>query len=124
MNTHHFHLAEAYAEQVVYLNNKAIGIVVGNKFQKRVQGSRHFLRIPPSIASDEIVLETVQNMGANEVSVFDMETGTVYESSIANIKEHGIRFDRGYGKQIGLEFKYWHCILPRMNSNPELEAGL
>ena len=124
MNTSFFNIVEAHAEQVVYHNNKAIGVVVGDKFQKRLQGSRHFLRIPPSIANDETVLETAQNMGATNVSIFDMETGTVYESSIANIKEHGFRFDRGYGKQIGLPFKYWHCILPRLNSNPELEAGL
>lgn len=124
MNTPRFHLVEAYAEQVVYLNNKAVGIVVGIKFQKRVQGSRHFLRIPPSIANDESVLNTAENMGATYVSIFDTETGTVYESSIANIKEHGVWFDRGFGKQIGLAFKYWHCILPRINSNPESEAGL
>lgn len=124
MNTHSFNLVEAYAEQVVYHKNKAIGIVVGNKFQKRLQGSRHFLRKPPSIANDESVLATAQNMGATEVSIFDMETGTIYESSIANIREHGVRFDQGYEKQIGLAFKYWHCVLPRMNSTPELEAGL
>lgn len=124
MNTHNFHLAEAYAEQVVYLNNKAVGIVVGNTFQRRVQGSRHSLRTPLSIANDESVLKTVQNMGADEVSIFDMETGTVYQASIASIKQHGVRFDGGYGKQIKLDFKYWHCILPRINSNPELEAGL
>ena len=34
-----FHIDNAGAEQVVYHYNKAVGVVVGEQFQKRIQAS-------------------------------------------------------------------------------------
>ena len=80
-----FYISNAYAEQVVYHKNKAVGVVVGEQFQKRIQGSKHFLRIPPAIANDESVLVSATKLGATEVAVFDTENETVYRTTMSSI---------------------------------------
>ena len=118
-----FHIDNAGAEQVVYHYNKAVGIVVGEQFQKRIQGSKHFLRIPPAIANDESVLLSAMKLGATEVAVFDTESGTIYKSAINDIWSKGFAFDRGWGKQIGLPIKEWHATLPPSNVDIDKLAG-
>ena len=122
MSTIHY-IENVFAEQIVYHHNKAVGVVVGSKFQKRLPGSRHFLNRPPAIANDESVLITAQKMGATEVSILDTETGTVYETEIAQIWHRGFTLDRGWGKQIALLIKDWHAILAPQDTDIDKLAG-
>ncbi len=117
-------LVTAHAEQIVYQNNQAVGLVVGDRLQKRLAGSRDFVRVPPSIPVQESVLVDAQKLGATTAAVFDTETGTIYESSFATIRSVGRMVDYGHGRQLVLPLKHWHCIYPPINSTPELEAGL
>ncbi len=121
MNIHF--VEHAHAEQVVYHHNKAVGVVVGVEFQKRLQGSKHFLQKPPAIANDESVLISAQKLGATEVAIFDTETGTVFRASISDIWGKGFTLDRGWGKQIGLPMNKWHATLPPQNTDIDKLAG-
>ena len=62
MNLHF--VEHAHAEQVVYHHNKAVGVVVGVEFQKRLQWSKHFLQKPPAIANAKSVPITAKTLWA------------------------------------------------------------
>jgi hypothetical protein len=91
----------------IYAGNRVVGLVRGGEFIKRVKGSRHFLRRPPSICFDVSSLEEARNAGASTVKVIDDESGQVYQVPISLIFAKGFIFNRGHGEQIGLVFRYW-----------------
>lgn len=91
----------------IWAGNRIVGEVRGDVFYKRVKGSRHFLRKPPSIAFDVASLEDARASGAKTVHIIDEESGKVYRASIPTILSNGFRFNRGRGDQIGLRFVYW-----------------
>jgi hypothetical protein len=88
-------------------NGRVVGKVEGDTFYKSVKGSKHFLRVPPAIAFDVISLDDAEEAGAEKVVVTDQETGTVYKSTIQHIREHGEKFNRGFGDQIFLVLEGW-----------------
>ncbi len=87
--------------------HRQVGAVKDNVFQKHVQGSRHFLRKPPAIALDVGSLVQARAHGAEVVEIIDTESGLIYRASFQTVNENGFRFDRGFGRQIGLEFRHW-----------------
>jgi hypothetical protein len=93
----------------IWVGNHIVGAVRGGEFIKKVKGSRHFLRKPPSIAFDLNSIEEARTCGANSVRIIDKETGKIYQAFISTIFAKGFQVNRGYGKQIGLEFRYWQC---------------
>ena len=89
----------------IYLRNttKPIGAVRGEWFEKTIQGSKHFLRVPmPAIAFDLATLEDAERAGAVHVAVTDSETRRVYRQRIETIRRYGFPVVRGFGRQIAL----------------------
>lgn len=74
------------------------------EYYRRVEGSRHFLRKPPSITNDVAALAEAERMGADRVRIVDSETGNEYACIIAVIRDYGTIIDRGFGRQIALPF--------------------
>jgi hypothetical protein len=87
-----------------------VGKVRGDTFYKSVDGSRHFLRIPPAICFDVLSLKEAERAGAVYVEVTDRETGKAYRVSIRFIWEHGFKVNRGFGDQIALPLGQWQII--------------
>jgi hypothetical protein len=88
------------------------------EYYRRVEGSRHFLRKPPSITNDVAALAEAERLGADRVRIVDAETGIEYTCIIAVIREHGTYIDRGYGQQIALPFAYWIQTAPDGTTTP------
>lgn len=83
-----------------------------SEYYRKVEGSRHFLRKPPSIANDVAALAEAENLGADRVRIVDSETGNEYACIIAVIRDYGTIIDRGFGRQIALPFGYWIKTAP------------
>ena len=93
------------APRAIYLRGttKPVGRVIGNRFEKIVAGSKHFLRVPmPALGYDLSTLEDAESAGAVYVAVTDSETGRTYRQSIENIRRYGFPVTRGFGRQIAL----------------------
>jgi hypothetical protein len=92
----------------IYCGKFIIGTVVGPDFVKTLSGSRHFLRQPPGIAIDyQGLLDARDKHGATRVVVKDKETGKVYRIGITLMLEEGQLIDRGWGRQVVMEFERW-----------------
>jgi hypothetical protein len=94
----------------IYAGGKVVGKVEGITFHKSLKASRHFLKIPPAIAFDASTLEDAEKAGAVKVQVTDQETGTIYKTTIAQIRDYGFRVNRGFGDQIALPLPSFICI--------------
>ncbi len=117
-------IERAYAERIVYHNNKAIGVVVGEEFQLRAQGSRVFLRNPQAIVLSTAELRIAEDMGAKSVALFDTESGTIYSAEIKEIWFSGIGLVSGHEERIALDMHKWHATLPPMGVDIDAYAGL
>lgn len=106
----------------IYVNNKVVGHVFRTTFYKSVKGSKHFLRQPPSICTDDQALRDAQRYGAVTMEVTDQETGIRYLASIADIRKFGTRFQRGAGWQIGLGMGKWQIIPPNTTQGSPANA--
>lgn len=93
----------------IKVGNQVVGIVENGVFEKRIHGSRHFLRKPMAIAMDESSLAQASKLGAKIVKIIDLDTGLIYIVTIELIYKKGFRFNRGFGDQIGLTLNYWQC---------------
>lgn len=105
-------------EKIFAGNGKVVGEVCGRTFRKTFKGSRHMLQKPRAIANDVAVLEDAERAGAVEVEERDTETGAVYSTTIATIRAHGFRVNRGYGEQIALAVNRWQIRGGMMAGSP------
>ena len=108
------------AKTNIRVGNKVVGTVVGKLFIKRINGSQHFLRVPPAIAFDKESLQRAYEAGATEAMVIDKETGIAYNASFVDIHIFGFEFERGFGKQVALPMKYWNATKPAKIEQPTL----
>lgn len=91
----------------IRVNNRVIGRVIDNTFEKRVHSSRHFLRTPPGIALDVLSLDRAEEAGASIVVIRDVDTNCVYVQTIKFIRQRAFKLDRGCGKQLCLPIGFW-----------------
>ena len=73
---------------------------------KTVSGSKHFMRTPPAIAFDQVVIDQAQWHQCQYVQVTDRETGDIYKTGLHMFQEKGVPVVRGFGKQVALPFAY------------------
>jgi hypothetical protein len=88
-----------------------MGVVLGDVL-RRVCESKHQLKNPPAWAFDVAGLRHAQELGADLVRVEVSNTGDVFEAPIHQLWEHGFQFDRGFGRQVALEVKWWKAKRP------------
>jgi hypothetical protein len=86
----------------IYSGSHVVGEVRGKVFYKTVCGSKHFLRQPKAICSDDSVLADAERAGAVEIRIRDTETGEVYSAPLEAFKKFGFPVRRGFGAQTGL----------------------
>jgi hypothetical protein len=84
-----------------------VGRVRETTFEKELNGSKHFLRVPPAIAFDLITLERAKQAGADRIRILDRDAGIIYQATFSRIETDGFKFNRGYGEQIALKLHLW-----------------
>jgi hypothetical protein len=95
-----------------------VAVITRGALTKQVDGSRHFLRVPPAIALDADAVATAEAQDIQAVIVTDRETGNVYSTTIAELRAHGWQLERSaYGKQIAMRLSRWS-----VNGNPPKDA--
>lgn len=94
--------------------NKHIGNVIGDTWRKTIKNT-HMLQKPPSFANDIKALHDAEKAGAVNVVITNIDTGTVYHTTIEKIFKKGFLVNRGFGNQIGLCLKDWDT-----SQNPNL----
>lgn len=86
---------------------KTFGIVYGDTLRKSLQGSKHFLRQPAGIAIDLEALDRAEAVGAVRIEIIDVESETVFTSTIEHFRHAGLEINRGFGQQLVLPFSGW-----------------
>ena len=100
-------MSRKYNNTKIRVGRRVVGEVRGEVFHKSVYGSKHFLRVPPSIANDVSVLQDAEQAGAVWVHIRDKENDQTYKATITHIREKGFPVNRGWGKQIALPMNGW-----------------
>lgn len=72
-----------------------VGEVVQGVFQKTIVGSRHILRLPPSIALSVESLEQAEEAGARDIQIRDNETGRLYMCTVEHFRRRAFPIQRG-----------------------------
>jgi hypothetical protein len=89
--------------ELIKVNGRVIGQVIGDTGYKDVSSKKHFLHYPEeAIAFTISALEAMRNAGAEFVEIFDTDTGRKYKTTITKYFEYGEKFNYGFGDQIKL----------------------
>lgn len=89
-------------------NGRVIGEVrLDGVFQKRLKGSRHFLRDPRAVAFSVESLEDAKHAGAKVFEVIDVETATVYTIDLAIFERYSFPVNRGYEPQLACRLSHF-----------------
>ena len=91
----------------IYSGTRIIGEVRGEVFHKTIIGSKHLLKQPPAIATDDDALEQAERAGARWMEVRDSESKTTYRASLELLHSSGFPVKRHFGAQTGLTLNLW-----------------
>jgi hypothetical protein len=90
----------------IYAGGKVIGKVRGDTFYKTIK-NKHMLKVPPAIANDVSALEDAAKAGASKVCITNKDNGVTYTTTMVQILNKGVKFNRGFGEQIFLPLGEW-----------------
>jgi hypothetical protein len=88
-------------------DGRPVGYVEDGILKKKVQASKHMLRIPRGWAWDKDILEEALAEGIAITEIFDTEEDVAYFARIKDILELGREINRGFGLQVVLPISYW-----------------
>ncbi len=79
----------------------------GRTLYRDLDGSRHFLRVPPAIAFDAAAYDELRDDFDN-IEVLDRSAGRRYRISADSFDAHRGIANRGFGIQYFVTFKHWN----------------
>jgi hypothetical protein len=89
--------------EVIKVNGRTIGQVIGDTGYKDVSRKKHFLHYPEeAIAFTIAALHAMQAAGAVYVDILDTDNGIRYKTTIQKYFEYGEKINLGWGEQIKL----------------------
>jgi hypothetical protein len=98
---------------LIRVGGRHVGEVVQGVFQKTIVGSRHILRVPPSIALSVESLEQAEGAGAREIQIRDSETGRVFACTIEHFRRHAFPIQRGgFEPQLAMRLEEFDLTAP------------
>lgn len=83
---------------------KTLGEIENGILRKRLDATKHFLRIPPAIAIDANVF---YNYDISMIAIHETTERKKYWAHILTFRKHGLTINRGHGEQIALELHHW-----------------
>ncbi|MHA1940058.1 MAG: hypothetical protein ACW97O_17830 [Candidatus Thorarchaeota archaeon] len=92
---------------LVYVNGKIVGTIENNTFTKQVTGSKHQLRRPPAWSIDAQAFDEQIKPQADEIVIFDKESGIKYHTPVETFDQFKRELDRGFGRQYYLTLDRW-----------------
>jgi hypothetical protein len=107
----------------IWAGSKVIGKVQGGVFYKTIK-NKHILRKPPAIANDIGALEDAMRAGASKVCITNKDNGITYTTTMEQILNKGVKFNRGFGEQIFLPIGEWQKQGANIARQFELFGGL
>lgn len=110
-------------EKVWNNTGKVVGVIQGEKLMKRVDGAKHFLRVPPAIAWDAVIIERSNNRGVKLIMVIDKHDKKVYTTTMSKFMRYKFTLDRGFGKQYALALTHW-LVNPDSKAAQEVQGEL
>ena len=110
-------LSQTEKQLVRRFDGKPVGYIEDGILKKRVQASKHMLRIPRGWAWDKDILEEVLAEGILKTEIFDTEEEVTYFANIQDILEKGQEVNRGYGLQVVLYLYLWKKKKHKTNEN-------
>jgi len=108
-------LSQKEKQLVRRFDGKPVGYIEDGILKKRVQASKHMLRIPRGWAWDKDILEEAVAEGILKTEIFDTEREVAYSANIQDILEKGQEVNRGYGLQIVLHLYLWKKKKQKIN---------
>ena len=114
-------LSQKEKQLVRRFDGKPVGYVEDGILKKKVQASKHMLRIPRGWAWDKDILEEAVAEGIEVTEIFDTEEEITYTAKIRDILEKGQVVNRGYGVQVVLHLFRWK---KRKQKNKEIQPML
>ncbi len=103
--------------QVIKVNGRTVGQVIGNEFVKDFPNA-NMLKNPEAIANNISALHDAESAGAEYCKFTNTDTGIIYRASIAKIFSMGKPFNWGYGDQIMLTVQNWNQSVDPEYSDP------
>ena len=101
-------LSQKEKQLVRRFDGKPVGYIEDGILKKRVQASKHMLRIPRGWAWDKDILEEAVAEGIGKTEIFDTEEDVTFTSKIQDILEKGQEINRGHGLQVVLPISGWN----------------
>jgi len=87
---------------------KVVGETVGNEFRKMVHSSKHFLKVPPAIAIEKTVWDSLIGEGVQLIRVKDLDHDQYWNVSYSVFDRKKMLIERGgFEKQYALPLKWW-----------------
>jgi hypothetical protein len=115
MSCSDYNTSAARSTKAVKLKDgRTIGWIENNRFIKPVAGSKHRLNQPPAWAIDADLFEQQVKANANEIIIWDVETDTLYISSVCHFDRKKVLFNRGFGAQYFLKLTDWEVRFSRV----------
>lgn len=95
------------ANITIYSNGRACGYVRADHcFYRKISG-KQVLQRPPALALAWDVINQLKSGGAVSIQIENTDTGTTYKAALSRFLEAGFDFERGFGKQHGLQLPFW-----------------
>lgn len=95
-----------------YTNKKGqkVGELKDGIFRKKVSGSKHLLKMMDAWGIDKYIVEELKKQEVEEIRIKDIETDSVYKTSLDVFLGHSVERNFGAGEQLFLSRKFFDRI--------------
>jgi hypothetical protein len=95
-----------------YTNKRGqrVGELRDGIFRKKVSGSKHLLKMMDAWGIDSSIVDELEKQGVAEIRIKDIETESVYKTSLDVFLGHSVSRDFGAGEQRFLSRKFFDRI--------------
>ncbi len=109
----------------VYNNRgQVVGVIQNGILKKNANSKKHMLWNPHGWAFDAEILEKARRLSIRNIEIFDSETHITYHAKLSDYFLHGVKIERGYGKQICLPIQYFKNDASHTNNTNQLNLAI
>jgi hypothetical protein len=91
---------------------RVCGYIRQGVLEKCACASKHMLRTPKGWAWDDEIITQAEGAGCARTRITDKESGKIYTASLNDFRQHGVMFERRFGRQVCLALAYWQVFKP------------
>jgi len=88
--------------------SRMVGETVGVEFRKKVHSSKHFLKVPPAIAIEKTVWDSLLGEGVRIIRIKDLDKNQYWGVPYETFDNKKMLIERGgFEKQYALPLEWW-----------------